>query len=477
MLGMSVSDVGHAVGGALSGVPNDRLIVRDVVSDSRLVTAGSLFVALEGTQVDGHAFADQALSSGAVAVLSNRPADGPTIVVQDVLAALGKLARHHVDSLPEITVIAITGSVGKTTTKDLLAQVLEPLAPTVAPPGSFNNELGLPMTVLSADAETRYLILEMGARQEGHVAYLCDIAPPHIGVVLSVGSAHMGEFGSIESIARAKAELVRALKPSGTAVLNADDARVLAMAQQTEAAVLRFGESESADVRALDVTSDERDRPSFLLATPGGTAHVSLQLSGAHLVPNVLAAAAVATALDVDVSTTAAQLSTATMRSRWRMETTQRSDGVIVVNDAYNASPESMKAALRSLKQIGRGRRTWAVLGEMRELGDQSATEHDALGRLAVRLDVQKLVVVGPGARPIHLGAHLEGSWAEESRYVPTVEEAVELVTQEVRAGDVVLVKASRAAGLERVAAALMSEDRDKVTNTSLSTQGDDSCD
>ena len=458
MLGMPVAEVARAVGGTLVGVSDDQLIASQVVSDSRQVTAGSLFVALEGTQVDGHAFASQALSAGAVAVLSDRPAEGATIVVDDVLAALGKLARHHLDSLPDITVIGITGSVGKTTTKDLLAQILEPLAPTVAPPGSFNNELGLPMTVLSADTETKYLVLEMGARQEGHVRYLCDIAPPDIGVVLAVGSAHLGEFGSVDSIARAKAELVSSLKASGTAVLNADDARVLAMAEQTEAHILSFGISPSADVRALEVTSDDRDRASFSLATSGAQEHVSLQIFGSHAVPNALAAAAVAASLGIDLKTTAAHLSTALMRSRWRMEITQRPDGVVIINDAYNASPESMKAALRSLKQIGAGRRTWAVLGEMRELGDHSAAEHDALGRLAVRLDVQKLVVVGPGARPIHLGAHLEGSWAEESRYVLSAQEAIEIVTQEVQPGDVVLVKASRAAGLELVAAALLED-------------------
>jgi len=462
MLAMPVAEVARVVGGALVGGTDDQLIVGQVVSDSRQVTVGSLFVALEGTQVDGHSYSAQALSAGAVAVLSDRPADGATIVVDDVLAALGRLARHHVDSLPDITVVGITGSVGKTTTKDLLAQILEPLAPTVAPPGSFNNELGLPMTVLSADADTRYLILEMGARQEGHIRYLCELAPPDIGVVLAVGSAHMGEFGSIESIARAKGELISALPPGGTAVLNADDARVLAMTEQTKAHVVSFGESASADVRALDVTSDERDRARFTLASTGGQESVSLQLFGSHAVSNALAAAAVAVALGIDLKTIAANLSTANMRSRWRMEITQRPDGVVIINDAYNASPESMKAALRSLKQIGAGRRTWAVLGEMLELGDESAAEHDALGRLAVRLDVQKLVVVGSGARPIHLAAHLEGSWAEESRYVSSAQEAIELVTSEVQAGDVVLVKASRAAGLELVAAALLEEGRSR---------------
>ena len=286
----------------------------------------------------------------------------------------------------DLTVIAITGSVGKTTAKDLTAAVLSSHGPTVSPPGSFNNELGLPLTVLEADQSTRYLVLEMGARGKGHVSYLCGVAPPHIGVELGVGTAHIGEFGSQESIAQAKAELVQALPADGTAILNRDDPYVTAMADTTRARLLWFGLGSDAQVTAHAITADEMDRASFELTTPSGSASVSLQYVGAQAIPNALATAAVAEALGLDLRITAAALSAAEPRSKWRMEVAQRPDGVVVINDAYNASPESMRAALKSLKQIAHGRRCWAVLGEMLELGDTSVAEHDAIGRLVVRL-------------------------------------------------------------------------------------------
>jgi UDP-N-acetylmuramoyl-tripeptide--D-alanyl-D-alanine ligase len=456
MITATVAEVAAAVGGSLADGADPGAVVLGVTSDSRTVQPGSLFVALSGTRVDGHEFAGDAVASGAVAVLAVRPVGTPTIVVDDVLIALGKLARFHLGRLPDTTVVAITGSVGKTTTKDLLADLLQRLGPTVAPPGSFNNELGLPLTVLSATRETRFLVLEMGARAESHISYLCEIAPPTIGVELMVGSAHVGEFGGRDSIARAKAELVRALPDSGVAVLNADDDQVMAMAALSKARVVTFGTAKSAVVRAVDIVVDERDRPTFRLVTPDGAVTVPLGLSGTHLVVNALAAAAVAWSVGMAPEHIAAALATAQPRSRWRMEVTDRSDGITVINDAYNASPESMRAALKSLKQIASGRRAWAVLGEMRELGNDSAAEHDAIGRLAVRLDVQRLVVVGEEARPIHLGASLEGSWGDESMVVPDATAAIQLLEKELLPGDVVLVKASRAVGLERVAHALL---------------------
>jgi UDP-N-acetylmuramoyl-tripeptide--D-alanyl-D-alanine ligase len=423
-----------------------------------LAEPGSLFVAISGTRVDGRAYAADAVGQGAVGVLANSATAAPTIVVPDVLPALGALARFHLGRLPGLTVIAITGSVGKTTAKDLTAAVLSSQGPTVSPPGSFNNELGLPLTVLESDESTRYLILEMGARGKGHIAYLCAVAPPHIGVELGVGSAHIGEFGSQQAIAAAKAELVEALPPDGTAVMNSDDAFVTAMAPTTAARVLWFGLTEDADVHAATVSADSWDHARFELRTPHGTAPVSMKYVGAQAIPNALAAAAVADALGIDPTATAIALSTAEPRSRWRMEVAERPDGLTVINDAYNASPESMRAALKSLKHIAAGRRCWAVLGEMRELGDASVAEHDAIGRLVVRLDVQRLVVVGEGARPIHQAAGLEGSWGQESMYVPDVEGALEILRDQVRPDDVVLVKASRAAGLEVVASELLAE-------------------
>jgi UDP-N-acetylmuramoyl-tripeptide--D-alanyl-D-alanine ligase len=457
MIPLTLEALAAVVGGRLvGGHPTD--VVTSVSSDSRTVRNDALFVALLGERVDGHDFVPAAAEAGAAAVLGTRPTELPTVVVDDVLGALGRLARHTVDQLVDTTVIGITGSVGKTTAKDLMATVLADAGQTIAPPGSFNNELGLPLTALGADQDTRFLVLEMGARGRGHIAYLCGVAPPSIGVELVVGSAHVGEFGSRAAIADAKAELVRALPASGVAVLNRDDDLVRAMADQTPASVLWFGRTSDADIRAENVELDELDRASFDLCTPRGSAHVSLRLVGEQAVPNALAAAAVAHAVGIDVTEVATSLSSAESQSRWRMEVVRRDDGLIVINDAYNASPESMRAALKSLKQIAAGRRCWAVLGEMRELGDESAAEHDAIGRLAVRLDVQRLVVVGEGARPMHLAAGLEGSWGQETMYVPDVAGAVAVVREQVGPDDVVLVKASRTIGLEQVAAVLLGE-------------------
>ena len=455
MISTTLGEVVAAAGGTLvGGDPSD--LVTAVTSDSRMVTPGSLFVALVGERADGHDFAEVATEHGAVAVLGSRATEAPTVVVADVLQALGRLARFHVDRLPHLTVVGITGSVGKTTAKDLTAAVLEAAGPTVSPPGSFNNELGLPLTVLQATTDTRYLILEMGARGKGHIRYLCDVASPAIGVELGVGTAHLGEFGSTQAIADSKAELVESLPPTGTAILNRDDALVAAMAERTRAATLWFGQSSGADVTAGDITPDRLDRAAFTLQASEGSAAVELQYVGQHAVTNALAAAAVGVAVGLDPASIAGALTRATPRSRWRMEVTERPDGLLLINDAYNASPESMRAALKSLKTIAAGRRCWAVLGEMRELGDRSVAEHDAIGRLAVRLDVQRLVVVGEGARPMHQAAGLEGSWGQESMFVPDVEGALALLRKELRSDDVVLVKASRAVGLEAVASEIM---------------------
>ena len=447
---------------AVSGFPVDGIaaeaVVVHVCADSREVREGSLFIALPGEHVDGHDFAEQAMSSGAVAVVGARPTGVPTIVVEDPLAALGRLAQFHLRRLTKTTVIALTGSVGKTTAKDLTAAVLESHDETVAPPGSFNNELGLPLTVLSARESTRYLVLEMGARGRGHIRHLCEIAPPDIAVELNVGSAHVGEFGDQDAVASAKAELVEALGDDGRAVLNADDERVRAMATHTAAPVLWFGLDASAQIRAGSVRMDAQGHPHFALTTPAGEAPVSLKLVGEHAVPNALAAAAVGHLAGLTPSAIADSLNSSAARSPWRMEISERNDGLLVINDAYNASPESMRAALKSLKQIAGDRRAWAVLGEMRELGETSAAQHDAIGRLAVRLDVQRLVVVGEGARQLHLAAALEGSWGRESMFVPDVESATALLRDELLPGDVVLIKASRAVGLERVAAAILTE-------------------
>ncbi|MDQ1248584.1 MAG: UDP-N-acetylmuramoyl-tripeptide--D-alanyl-D-alanine ligase, partial [Actinomycetota bacterium] len=430
--------------------------ITGVAIDSRAVVPGDLFVAIAGEQVDGHDFAAAAVAAGAAAVLCQRPVDGPAVVVADPVVAVGALASEVLRRLPDLTVVGVTGSSGKTSTKDLLAQVLAVAGPTVAPLGSFNNELGLPLTVLGCDRQTRFLVLEMGARGIGHISYLCGIAPPQVGLVLNVGSAHVGEFGGQPQIAQAKSEIVAGLAPDGVAVLNADDPLVKAMAGATAARVLTFGESPGSDVHVSGVTLDELARGRFTLDYAGSTAQVALHLSGEHMVSNAAAAAAVAVGLGMQLPAVAQALSAAVARSPMRMEIHRTPAGVTVINDAYNANPESVRAALKALVAMAGQGRSWAVLGEMRELGDEALAAHDSIGRLAVRLDIDRLVAVGEGARTIHLGAANEGSWGEESMWVPDVAAAQALLAAQVRPGDVVLVKASRAVGLEAVAERLL---------------------
>ncbi|GGW52706.1 UDP-N-acetylmuramoyl-tripeptide--D-alanyl-D-alanine ligase [Streptomyces caelestis] len=457
MIALSLAEIAEVVGGQTHDIPDPTVqVTGPVVRDSREAGPGSLFVAFAGERADGHDFAAAVVEAGAVAVLGTRPVGVPAIVVDDVQSALGALARHVVRRLGA-TLVALTGSAGKTSTKDLIAQVLQRKAPTVFTPGSLNNEIGLPLTALSATEETRFLVLEMGARGIGHISYLTNLTPPKIGLVLNVGSAHIGEFGGREQIAQAKGELVESLPEDGTAVLNADDPYVRAMASRTKAKVVFFGESDEADVRAENVRLTDTGQPAFRLHTPSGASDVTMRLYGEHHVSNALAAAAVAHELGMSADEIAVALSEAGSLSRWRMEVTERPDGVTVVNDAYNANPESMKAALRALVAIGKGRRTWAVLGKMAELGDEALAEHDAVGRLAVRLNVSKLVAVGGReAAWLQLGAYNEGSWGEESVHVSDAQAAVDLLRSELRPGDVVLVKASRSVGLESVAQALL---------------------
>lgn len=432
-------------------------VTGEVRIDSRAVEPGDLFVALPGERTDGHEHAGDAVSRGAVAVLAERdlPVDVPVLVVPDALTALQALARHVYAQDRPLT-FGITGSSGKTSTKDLFAQVLARFGETLAPVGSFNNEIGFPLTATQRTATTRYAALEYSARGIGHIAFLCDIVRPDVAVVLNVGTAHLGEFGSQENIAVAKGELVEAA--TTLAVLNADDPLVAAMATRASVPVLTFGST--GDYRAGDVHVDDEGRPAFTLLAPQGTARVALQVRGEHQVSNALAVAAAVLAAGVtdDVDLVAGLLAAAKPVSRWRMEVTDRPDGVTVVNDAYNANPDSMRAALRTLAVMstGKTRRTWAVLGPMAELGDDARAAHMDLGRFVVRLDVSRLLVIGSEAAGIHAGAVLEGSWGEESVHVDDVDAAVALLREQVRPGDVVLVKASRSAGLERVAAALL---------------------
>jgi UDP-N-acetylmuramoyl-tripeptide--D-alanyl-D-alanine ligase len=454
VIALTLGEIAAATGGRCSGHrrrrPGD--LGRHRLARGR---PGALFVAIAGDHHDGHDHAAP-LRARAVGVsprevdaqaCSSATPSSPSATSPARPPPARRRGRAHGRA---------TGSSGRRA-PDLLAQLLPLVGPTVATQGNHNNEIGLPLTVLTADEDTGLLVLEMGMRGLGHLAYLTGIAVPDVALVLNVGTAHVGEVGSREDVARAKAELVEALRPDGLAVLNADDPAVRAMASLTSARVVMFGEGAGADVRATDVRLDDRACASFVLHRAGASAPVSLPLPGEHQVSNALAAAAVALELGATLPGVAAALGAVTGRSRWRMEVSQTEDGVTVVNDAYNANPESVRAALKALVAMGgRERRTWAVLGEMKELGPDAVAEHDAIGRLAVRLDVSRLVCVGDGARTMHLGAAQEGSWGQESVWLPDADAAVALLRRELRPGDVVLVKASRSIGLEGVAQALL---------------------
>jgi UDP-N-acetylmuramoyl-tripeptide--D-alanyl-D-alanine ligase len=463
VIALTLAEVAAAVGGALAP-ETEGTVTGAVTVDSRTVGPGDLFVALPGERVDGADYLAPAAAAGAVAAIAVRSDPAlPVVVVDDPVAALGRLAAEVHRRLAAggttgqgLTTVAITGSSGKTSTKDLLGQVLAASGPTVSPPGSYNNDIGLPLTVLSADESTRFLVLEMGSRGPGHIARLCRVARPRIGVVLNVGSAHLGEFGSPEGIAQAKGELVEALPRDGVAVLNADDARVLGMAPRTRARVLTTGRAADADVRATGSSLDGAARARFTLVAGGEEHPVALQVVGEHQVANALSAAGAALAAGMRPGDVAAALSAAIPRSRWRMEVSRRADGVTVVNDAYNANPESMRAALAALAGLPGSRRI-AVLGGMGELGPAAAEEHERLGRDAAAAGVDLVVAVGPDAVGIAGGARAAGlSAGEGSVHVPDRAAARALLTEVLRPGDVVLVKASRSYGLELLAEDLL---------------------
>lgn len=465
MIAMSLAEIAAVVEGEVHGVDDGHPGVQVSAAafiDTRTPVEGGLFVAVVGERVDGHDLAATAVEAGAVAVLGSRPTGQPTVVVDDVVAALGRLARHVVESLPDLTVLALTGSQGKTGTKDLLAHVLAAGGPTVATIGNFNNEIGVPLTVLAATEQTRYLVVEMGARGVGHIAYLCDVARPGVAAVVNVGTAHVGEFGSREAIARAKGEIVESLPTDGVAVLNADDALVAAMASRTRAPVWTFGAGEDADVRVVDLTTDDLDRASFELLHRGRGATVHLQAIGRHQAQNAAAAATMALAAGIDLDTVADALGDARPTSRWRMELGERSDGLVVLNDAYNANPESTTAALGTLAAIGRGgprgRRTVAVLGEMRELGQGSAEAHRGVGARAAELGIDVVLSVGEVARDVADGARAVVGWTGEAVATPGRDEALEWLRHNVSAVDAVLVKASRGAALDVLAEALLGD-------------------
>ncbi|MEV0204809.1 UDP-N-acetylmuramoyl-tripeptide--D-alanyl-D-alanine ligase [Streptomyces sp. NPDC050788] len=443
---LSLGEIAAVVGGTVVGDGRVR-VTAPAVLDGRRAEPGGLFVALAGERADGHDFARQAGRAGASAVLGSRPTPLPTVVVEDARAALQALAAHVVARLRDrLTVVGLTGSQGKTGTKDQLAAVLSSAAPTVATTGSLNNELGVPLTMLRADAATRFLVLEMGARHVGDIALLTGLVAPDVAVVLNVGRAHLGTFGSRAAIARAKGELVQGLAPGGTAVLNADDPRVVAMRSLTDGPVLTFGRAEHADVRVVDLTLDRYGRPSFTLRTADASAAVTLPHVGAHQALNASAAAAAGLAAGVPLDAAAAALAASSLSS-WRLELRELPGGATLIDDSYNANPDSARAALDALAAI-EGKRRIAVLGPMLELGEGSEAEHRAVGEYAAcRADV--VAAVGEAARSIAVGA------GEGAVTLAGNDAAVDWLRGRVGAGDVVLVKGSRGAHLDEVAAAL----------------------
>lgn len=459
MKSLSLSVVSHACEGSLNAAAEDLgsdCQVQGFGVDSRTIRSGEVFVAIKGERVDGHDFAAEVMAAGAAVVLSSRDIPGtPCIVVPDPVLALGKAAAWYRREILSARVIGITGSSGKTTTKDLVADTLD--GNVVAAHGSFNTEVGVPLTILSADADTEYLVLEMGMRGLGHIQYLAKMASPDIGVVLNVGTAHLGMMNSREEIAQAKGELVTGLPANAWAVLNLDDPWVAAMANHTDAETFWFGRSSKADVRAENVNVDSSGQATFaLLCGEEQAVEVHLAFHGEHFVDAALASAAVGHLCGMSAARIAHKLNGARPRNRWRMEVQRTPGGVTVISDVYNANPESVRAALKTLRAMAGNGKTWAVLGEMKELGESSVHEHDAIGRLAVRLDISRLICVGSGTKAMHLAATNEGSWGDESIWVEDAAGALEVLRNELMSGDVVLIKASRAVGLETIAESLL---------------------
>lgn len=452
MIERPLSEIAAAVRGTLRG-PD--AVVSAVGIDSRAVGPGSLFVAIAGERVDGHDFVADAFERGAVAAVVHRPEIAGTVIeVPDTGRALPDLAADERGRMRGARVVGITGSNGKTSAKDLAAAVVGTRLRTHASPASFNNEIGLPLTLLGAAPGVEVVVAEMGSRREGDVRLLCDVARPDAVVVTNVGVAHMGIFGSWDAIVRAGAEAVEWLGADGTAILNADDPVARSYADGIDANVITFGVDPGADVRAEDVELGADARATFTLHSAGELEPVALGVPGEHMVSNALAAAAVGRWAGLMLAECAAALKSAGV-ARWRMENFTGPSGIVVVNDAYNANPESMAAALKAARWIAEGTRLAAVLGHMAELGPISFEEHERLGELVVRIGVERLVTVGDEARAIARAAIREGQLPEDVATYDDPMDAADDVRAWANPGDVVLVKGSRVAGLERAAEAL----------------------
>jgi UDP-N-acetylmuramoyl-tripeptide--D-alanyl-D-alanine ligase len=446
MISLAASKIAEIVEGKLYG--EDISVTAAPVFNSAQATAGSIFLALKGPARDGHDFVSDAFAHGAVLALTTSQVSQRCIVVDDVTKALGMLAAFVRNELKNLKVIAITGSQGKTTTKDLLAHLLSSQGSTVAPQGNFNNEIGAPLTILECTQQTKFCIVEMGARHIGDIAALCQMAKPDIGVVLKVGRAHVGEFGSQEAIAKAKSEMISSLQPTSLAILGGYDEFTPKMAALHKGKTVVFGEKSSFEVRATDIEVRE-GRAHFDLVTPQGRAAVGLQVVGLHQIANALAVAAIAEGLGFNLDLIAQSLSMAKISSKWRMEI-HEFDGKVLINDCYNASPESMEAALRSLILFAqeRGGEAWAFLGKMHELGESSASDHARVGTLAQELGVDHLVCIGAPEYARDIVVKDEAAESMSIHYCADIEQAQSL-SLIINAGDVALIKASRSEHLE----------------------------
>ena len=457
MIPLQASAIAAIVGGTLHG--EDLRVTEPPILNSADAIAGSLFLALKGENVDGHDFAADAFSRGAVVALVSKPITGNHVIVDDVTRALGALAHHVRKELKNLSVVGITGSQGKTTTKELLASVLSQVAETVAPSGNYNNDLGAPISLLRCTEKTKFCIVEMGARHLGDIAKLVSIAEPDIGVVLKVGTAHLGEFGSVELIAQTKSEMISSLRDSAVAILGNYDAFTPKMAELHKGRTVLFGEDSKCSIRATDIEFRE-GRAHFDLVTPEGRSAVGLRIVGMHQVANALAVAAIATELGLTLDQIAGGLSTAESNARWRMEIVELPQ-LLLINDSYNASPEAMSAALSTLALFAqeRGGESWAFLGKMHELGESSQSDHAAIGTLAQELGIDHLVCVGAP----EFAATMSKNGPTSIHLCNDKAEAL-TIAENLNQGDVLLVKASRSEKLEELADAISQQWRDGVS-------------
>lgn len=475
MIKLKLKEIAQVIDGNLDSKYFSIDFSGNIEIDSRKIKPGDIFVAINGNRVNGNSYIKEAVRNGAIAIISEE--NDPNLCIiqvrdgvknskeidQPAVVAMGKLAKYVLQKLPNILKISVTGSSGKTTTKDLLSDLAKLIGPVVAPIGSFNNEIGLPQTIFKCSEETKVLISEMGAREKGNISHLCEIVNPHISIILNIGSAHIEIFGSKENIVEAKSEIVQDLKETDFAILNKDDEYFGKISSKTKAKIISFG-TKDADVLATEISFDELNRAQFKLNYKGQNSLVKLKIIGKHQVHNALAAAAAFLIKGVDLNKIAEILSNSVAKSELRMQYFESKTGIKVLNDSYNANPESMRAGLEVLQSIGNGKNTWAVLGEMRELGKESKIMHEKIAQLIIDFKIRNTLIVGQGAKYIYDYLMLN-NYLGSTNYVETVEEAIKNCKVLLAKNDLVLVKASRSIGLERVAKAIENDFSENLLN------------